>query len=166
MPRDYMAWSTSSWSDPDWTRLAPMQQWLYQTVSSQPRLSTCGVLDYIPARLTRLAKGIATPEVEKLREALCTTTPRPMLIYDSETAELLVRSYIRNDGLIRGKDQAKAIAKDWEAITSEHIAAAVVVELARLHAEHPEYKGWAGILQQSPHLLQEVRRHPQLKAVS
>lgn len=156
MARDYAAIYTNVWADSDWRRLNPRLQHGYWLFLTQPRLSPCGVLDFIPKRFAGLAAGLTACDVEGLVADLEAVAPRPWLIHDESTAEVLVRSYVRHDGLITGKRPAKAIAKDFDSISSSVIRQAVVDELRRLRREKPKLAGWDGIKEELPALLDLV----------
>lgn len=168
MSRDYAAIYTSIWSDPDWRALTRHQQHCYWMLVSQPKLSPCGVLDYIPGRMANLASDLTRVEVERVVSDLCMTRPRPFLVHDEETSELLVRSFVRHDSLIKGERPAKAIAKDFSAIISGTIRQAVVDELRAHRKTHPGLKGWGGIAEQDADLmaLLEQPTRPDLRAAS
>lgn len=156
MARDYAAIYTSVWADPHWTKLTPELQHTYWLVLSQPRLSPCGVLDWIPSRYRHMAAGLTPATLGQRVEALAATQPRPWLIVDLDTCELLVRSFVKWDSLITGARPAKAIAKDWASIASETIRHAVVCELHERFLAAPKLAGWKGIGEANDDLLQAI----------
>lgn len=168
MSRDYAAIFTSVWNNPDWRALDTRLQHGYWMFLTQARLSPCGVLDFIPKRFAGMAHGLTSDEVERLVRDLVATKPKPFLVVDDSTAELLVRTYVRWDGLIKAHRPAKAIAKDFDSITSPVIRQAVLDELRRLHVEHPEYKGWVGIDEESADLMGLIQApgRPKLEAIA
>src|SRR5690349_11147838 len=109
MPRDYAPLYTAIWNDPDWRRLRPLQQHMYMLLMSQYKVSYCGVLDWIPSRLVGHARGLAIEHIQTEVEGL---VGRDYLVLDADSSELLIRSFIRWDGLLRMERPAKAIAKD------------------------------------------------------
>jgi hypothetical protein len=154
MPRDYAPLYTSIWTnDEDWRTLRPEQQHMYMLLMSQYKVSYCGVLDWIPSRLTGHAKGMTVAYIEAEVENLLA---RDYLVLDPESSELLIRSFIRWDGLLKMGRPSAAIAKDYRSITSHRIKAAVLVELQRLRDEDPNMAGWASIERQDPDLLAEI----------
>lgn len=164
MSRDFAPIYTSIWNDDDFRALLPQQQHMYFLLISQHKISYCGVLDWLPSRLTRLAAGITRPYIDTHVNALADAG---YLILDPETAELLVRSFIRWDGLIKMERPAKAIAKDWRGITSDTIRNAVLTELRRVYTDNPDHAGWIGIRKQDPDLLALiVQRSAEIRAVS
>ena len=167
MARDYAAIYTSVWGDPDWRTLTPRLQHGYWLLLTQARLSPCGVIDFIPARFAGLAAGMGRAEVEEVARELCAAKPRPWLVHDEDTAELLVRSFVRHDQLMKLGRPAKSIAKDWQAITSSTIRQAVVVELRRLREKAPKLAGWKGLAEESQSLMDliDAAEAPTLRVV-
>ena len=153
MPRDYAPLYTAIWNDSDWCRLDPKLQHMYMLLVSQYKVSYCGVLDWIPSRLTKLAHGMTVPYIESLVENLC---GRNYLVLDDGSSELLIRSFIRHDGLLKMGRPSKAIAKDYRSIASTAIRRAVMTELQRLHEENKDLAGWGGIAEQDAALMGEI----------
>lgn len=153
MSRDYTAIYASIWADPDWRKLTMTLQHTYLLVVTQPRLSPCGVLEFNPRRMGKLAADLTPDAIEEAVDALCATRPRPWLIYDDDTGELLVRSFVRHDGTLKMPNPSKSIARDWRAIASTPLKDAVLTELRRGFKDHPKAKGWEGIKDQDPELM-------------
>lgn len=153
MARDYAAIHVSIWSDDHWRDLPARLQHGYWLLLTQPRLSPCGVLDFIPRRFAAMASGLTVSDVESLVRDLESASPRPWVVHDESTAELLIRSYVRHDGLITGARPAKAIAKDFDSVSSPHIRQVIVDELRRHRRDAPKLKGWDGIAEESPQLM-------------
>lgn len=127
--------------DDDFEQLGPIAQWLYvRVLLTDATLNYCGVADWRPKRLLRKAAGLtlgdvlgAAAELEQKRYAL----------FDLDSEEVLVRSYIRRDELLRNPKMAATVIKAYPAIASSTLRAAVVTEVLRIKAEHPEYSSWA-----------------------
>lgn len=156
MARDYAALYTTVWTDRDWRSLTVAQQHGYWLLLTQPKVSPCGVLDFIPGRLANLAADMSRGRIESVVDDLCKTQPRPYLVLDGETYELLLRSFVRWDSLIKSERPAKAIAKDWDAISSDTIRQAVLDELRAHRRALPDLKGWLGIKDQNPDLMRLI----------
>ncbi|TDE03448.1 hypothetical protein [Jiangella asiatica] len=153
MARDHARIEVGIWSDPDFICLDPADQHMYLLLVTSPRLSYCGVIDYVPARFTGLAKGI-TPA--KLKARLDSLAARRFLVIDYGTAEILVRSYVRHDGLLKLPNVTKAMASALMAVVSPVVRDTVVAELARARREEPDAKGWEGLAKTYPRLLEEI----------
>ena len=155
--RDHARISLEMWSDPDFQALAPGEQRLYLLILTQPRLSFAGVLDWFPKRIAPLARDCTVRRIE--REAAALEAAR-FIVIDHDTSELLVRSFVRHDGLLKQPNVAKAMVKDWQAIHSAQLRQVVVDELRRAYTEDRDLKGWPAVMEVLPVPLVEL---PQLK---
>lgn len=160
MPRDHARIQTAIWSDPDFRQLPERAQRMYFVVLSQPRLNYCGVLDYMP---TRLAKFSADSTPKTVGNAVSILENRGFVLVDPDTSELLVRSFVRHDGLLDSPNVTKAMVKDYWAVLSDDIKKAVVEELSRAYQEDSALKGWKGLHEASAALHSMVSVNPSRK---
>lgn len=139
MARDHARIKTAIWIDDDFLDLSRDAQHLYLLVVTQLKLSFCGVFEWRPLRIAKLAMGWTVPEVEataiELSKAL-------YLVFDQDSEEVIVRSFIRNDGLLSSPNITKAMLRDYSNTSSRDLRAVVVHELKRMHSENPRFKGW------------------------
>lgn len=149
MPRDHARIQTAIWSDPDFRQLPERAQRMYFLALSQPRLNYCGVLDYMPVRLAKFA---ADSSPRTVANAVSVLESRAFVVVDPETSELLLRSYVRHDGLLEMPNVTKAMVKDYNAVLSDDIKKVVLEELCRAYDEQPNLKGWQGLAEGSPEL--------------
>ena len=128
----------SIWQDDDWRDLSPLARYLYFTLLTSATLSHCGVADWRPARIAAL-NGMTAGEVEhfgaELIEAL-------YLVVDEGSEEVLIRSFIRNDGLMKQPKMAVAMASAHGSVASQGIRGVIVHELNRLREDYPNLSGW------------------------
>ncbi|MDK8496841.1 hypothetical protein QP920_10345 [Corynebacterium marquesiae] len=127
------------WNDTDFRNLTPAAQHLFFVLLSHPSLNHAGVGDWRPARLSGMAHSWAKADVEAAAGEL--VHERYVLI-DDETEEFLIRSYVRNDALLKQPRMATAVAKGLAEVGSSVLRGVVIFELRRLHDEQPELKGW------------------------
>lgn len=153
MARDHARIYVSIWSDEDFRALPVAAQHMWFTLLSQPRLSYCGVLDYLPTRLARLT---ARATVRSVTSAVATLEEHDFAATDTETGELLLRSFVRHDGLLSQPNVTKAMAKDYEAVLSDQLRLAIEAELIRAHKEDPDAKGWPVLEKAYPNLYSTV----------
>lgn len=139
MAREHARIKTEIWIDDDFLDLTMPAQHLYLLVISQMRLSFCGVADWRPGRIAKLAHRWTVAEVDAAAAEL---SARGYLVFDQESEEVLVRSFIRNDGLLSSPNITKAMLRDYADISSRELRGVVVHELIRLHEENPRLKGW------------------------
>lgn len=142
MARDHARIQVAIWSDPDFRRLDSTAQRMYLLLLSQPRLSYCGSLDYLPTRYAMLAPDEDDLSVEQAVKRL---EADRYVVVDRESHELLIRSYVRHDGLLASPNVTKAMVKDRAALLSEMLRAVVDDELNRAYLEDSKRLGWKGL---------------------
>ena len=127
------------WNDTDFRNLTPAAQHLFFVLLSHPSLNHAGVGDWRPARLSGLSSGWTKADVE---DAAGELVHELYVLIDEETEEFLIRSYVRNDALLKQPRMATAVAKGLAEVGSSVLRGVVIFELRRLHDEQPELKGW------------------------
>lgn len=147
MARDHARIKTSIWNDPDFLALRVAEQHLYLALASNKGLSRCGVIDYIPSRFDHLADDLTAPRFMKAIGGLRSAR---FVVLDERTQELLLRSYVRHDGVLDRVNMGKATGTAFEAVVSPIIRKAIGDELSRLMHEEPDLPGWAGLAITSP----------------
>jgi len=139
MPRDYAQIRQDMWSDDRWRGLTPMAQWLYMLLLSDPRLTYAGVTDWHPGKLSQRAKECTGRDV---LIAAAELSDDHFIVIDEETEEVMIRSYLKHDPLMRNPRLAVTMAKDFGAVASNKIRAAIVWELQRLKKAEPDLPAW------------------------
>ncbi|WP_199267531.1 hypothetical protein [Rhodococcus sp. JT-3] len=139
MAREFAPIKLSIWADDDWRELSIGAQHLYLVLLTSKTLSHCGVADWRPVRIAALAKGWTAVMVEESARELA---ERLYLVVDESTEEVLLRSFIRNDGLMKQPKMAVAMGRAHDMIASSAIRGVVVHELQRLRLDFPELNGW------------------------
>ena len=153
MAREHARIFVAVWGDRDFRALDRDEQRMYFTLVSQANLTYCGSLDYIPSRLASLAADEDEVSVEhsvKLLEA------GRFVVMDRTTQEVLVRSFVRWDGLLDSPNMTKAMLKARAALISDDLRSVVDSELWRAFREDPKRKGWPGFKQAAPELFRQV----------
>lgn len=119
----------SIWTDREFIGLGTAEQRLFFLLFSQPDLSNCGVLPYLPRRWARLASdtdlGVILTDLRPLADL-------GLVVIDRDTEELWVRSYMRIDEGFRVPNVAKSIAGAVEAVQSEPLRERIAAEFASL----------------------------------
>lgn len=139
MAREHARIQTAIWIDDDFLDLTREAQHLYFVMTTQMTLNFCGVTTWHTGRISQLAAGWTVAEVE---EAAAELSQNRYLIIDDTTGEVLVRSFIRNDGLLSSPNITKAMYRTFSEIGSRTLRGVVVHELKRLNQEQPHLKGW------------------------
>lgn len=114
------------WQDTDFASLKANVQRAYILAVSQPSVSFCGVVPYTPRRWAVMAAdttpGNISRSVGVLEEA-------GFVVTDLDTEELLVRSFIRHDGVLDSPNLIKAMWSDVRAVFSPRLRDAVLYEI-------------------------------------
>lgn len=119
----------SIWNDPDWVALDFGPQWLYELLLSQGALNHAGVTGLTPRRWARCARDVTVCEVEKFMAALAEAQ---FVVVDEETEELLIRAFVRRDGVADQPNVLKAALSDARQVVSPRLRAVLAAELRRL----------------------------------
>lgn len=153
MPRDYAQIRPDIWADDHWRTLTPGAQWLYMHLLTSPKLSHAGVTDWRPARIAKIARTLTQEGVRKYADELARER---FVLADDETEEIVIRSFVRHDGVLLNPNLWKSLGSAFADIYSAPIKAMVASEVRRLRDEHPDAivtpKGRQVDPWQSPHL--------------
>lgn len=137
MPRDRATIWTNLWADDDWRSLGPGAQWLYLHLLTTPTLNYVGVADWRPARISALSGPLTRASVEKFAHEL---EDARFVHVDDDTEEVMIRSFLRHDGLLQNPNLWKSVGLDFAAVGSNTLRAHIAHEARRLRDEFPN--GW------------------------
>lgn len=129
MARSYAQVGTNLWTEPTIRTLNKTQQRAYLLVLTQPELSRCGVLPY---RLKRLAALAGDDNPSSLRKDLKALAKTRHLVIDEDAEEILVRTYVRHDGLLAQPQIVATMVDDYQLIESPTLRLAFLAELRRI----------------------------------
>jgi hypothetical protein len=129
MARQFAQFQLRIWVDAEWTALTIEAQHLYALLLSQEDMGASGL---IPMRPRRWAKLSANGSVEKVMSALAELDDASFLVVDIETAEVLVRTFIRNGENYKHVRLLRIALDQAERAESPRIRSALGQELARL----------------------------------
>lgn len=152
MTREFAPVQTRIWTNPDFTNLSVPAQLLYLTCLSHPTITFAGVIDYRPNRLAALSP---TWDRDTIDQAARELEEQHFLIIDRDTEEAFIRSFHRNDGLMKQQNMSTSAARAIRQVASRHIHAWIAHELHRLKDEQPYIAGW-----KSDEMLQYLRDNP------
>lgn len=147
MARDHARIKVAIWRDQDFLALKVAEQHCFMSLLSNGGLSRVGVVDYVPARFVRLAADQSEP---KFRRAVKALRDSRFVLVDERTQELLIRSYVRLDGVFDRVNMGKAVGTAFESVVSTSLTQAIGHELARHMKEYPDLPGWEGLAATSP----------------
>ena len=141
MARDYAQIRLSIWDDDAFRGLSANAQHLYMVLLTSAKLDYCGVTDWRPGRIAALASDWTAADVENAAAEL---SKHLYVMVDVETEEVLLRSFIRNDGFMSQPNLGVSMMRALAGIASTALRQIIVHELKRLHDDHPDLKGWNG----------------------
>lgn len=147
---------SSIWEDADFLALTQQQQRLYLFLISQPNLNHAGLLPLTLRRWTRKATGLTAAE---LNEHLNMLAAHGFIVLDDDTEELLIRSFVRNDGVWKQPKVMGAMVSGAMEIESRALRRALLDEMDRipldeLSDEPTKYRGSDG-----PSIRTQVHEH-------
>jgi hypothetical protein len=139
LARDRANINTNLWVDPDWRDLDDAEQRLYMLLTTHPSLSYAGVADWRPGRLAAMSRDGSREGIDLAAKGL---QDKRFVFIDEGTEEILIRSFLRHDGLLKQPKLAVSMANAFGAVASREIQMIIVNELHRLNTEHPEWKAF------------------------
>lgn len=140
MANDYARVVRSIWADDDFRALSHDAQWLYFHLLTSPAINYCGVTDWRPKRIAALTDDLTEGAVEAASVDL---EGNLYTVVDRDSEEVLIRSFVRHDGLMSSPNMAAAMAKAHAATVSRCLRGVVIHELKRLQKDQPDLRGWA-----------------------
>ncbi len=169
MAREFARLLLSIRDDPGWQALTCLQQSAYCSIIASRDLSWAGVAPNLPSRFAGWSHELTVGRTRLAMDALAAAR---MIIVDDETDEVLVRTYIRYDGVLAKPNITRAMVKAFHAVHSGRLRSSIVTELAALHAQEPGLRGWSHVAQTDDELWEAIHGRgslpplPGLKAVS
>lgn len=130
MARNYAQLRSAIWQNESFkNELDVDAQWLYFVLLSQPNINTAGVLPLQERRWARFAHGMTGPRVTAALERL---NAYWYVVVDEDTEEVLVRTFIRHDGLWKQPNVLKSALGHVQSTVSPTLRAVLRYELSRL----------------------------------
>lgn len=120
---------TSIWEDADFLALDEQQQRMYLFLISQPNLNHAGLLPLTLKRWARKARGLTVADVER---TLAELAGLRFVVVDDDTEELLIRTFVRNDGVWRQPKVMAAMVSGAQEISSVVLRRALLEEMDNL----------------------------------
>jgi hypothetical protein len=114
--------------------------WLYDRLYLRPEMSRCGIIPFRPAAWALLGRNATEPKVRRwLRELAA----GGHLVIDEPMAEVLIRTFVRWDGLLGQPNVVANMVYDFHLIASKKIRLAFLQEFRRIwDLDIPD--GWRG----------------------
>lgn len=138
MARHYARVKVSIWSDQDFRSLSTDAQHLYFLLLTSAKTNMAGVSDWRPKRLASLADKWTA---RRVTDAGAELERRRYVVIDTTTEEILIRSFVRHDGVLAGPKTAAGMVREMSQVYSPKIIATVKAEVRRAAEENPSIKG-------------------------
>ncbi|MFI6308476.1 hypothetical protein ACIBCH_41840 [Amycolatopsis thailandensis] len=132
MAREHARILCRIWRDADFRGLTTDEQWMYKALLSQATISNAGVIAYTPRSWSKLAADMTEARVEA---ALSSLAAKRYVVVDEDTDELLVRTFMRNDGVSSNGKVFKNAMKVALQVQSEALRHVLAVELRKVDTE-------------------------------
>lgn len=139
MAREKASINLEIWGDADFRNLTGPAQALYFKLMSHPKLDYCGVTEFHPGRLAAMTNEQTADHVILAAQELSDSF---YCVFDQSTDEVMVRGFLRHDGVLLQPRLAVSAAKAYAAIASNKIRAVVVHEIIRFRRENPDLAAW------------------------
>ncbi|MFW9228595.1 hypothetical protein [Corynebacterium striatum] len=121
--RDFAQIKLSIWNDDAFLDLSHNAQLLYFVLISHPTMNRAGVGTWHAGRLAGMCSSWARRDVER---AACELIDGRFIVIDEDTDEFLVRTFVRHDGLMKQRNLATTMAREFAAVGSRAIKGVVV----------------------------------------
>jgi hypothetical protein len=115
----------SIWTDPEWLDLTSTQKLVYLQLISQPNVSKCGVLPFVPRRWAHMHPDLSADD---LIGALSALEAKRYVVIDRDTEEILIRTYLRYDEAWKQTNGTRGIQIEAQEIMSKRLLDAVIEE--------------------------------------
>lgn len=129
MARDHGRVLSKIWQDKEFRALPRTAQALYIQLLSQPNVNNAGIL---PLMLSKWAKGCDELTSEALMRDLAVLVDSAFIVVDTDSEEVLIRSFMRHDPGMKHPYIFKNALKMAEAAEGESIRRALGAELRRI----------------------------------
>lgn len=107
---------------------------------SHPTLSYAGVADWRPGRIAAFSQFADTTDVIEASHELVRGR---FILTDDVTEEVLVRSFVKHDGLLKQPKLTVSMCNAYAAIASTQLREVLAFEMQKLHAREPGLKAWS-----------------------
>ena len=139
MAREYAQLRIDLFNDTKFRDLTSGAQRLYMVLLAARSLTYAGVGDWRPNRLAYLAKDSTADTIEADAAELIAGH---YIVIDAGTEEVLVRSFIKWDGIIKQPRLAVSMSNAYREVLSERLRGVIAYELTKLKRANPDLPVW------------------------
>lgn len=140
MARDRASIRLDMWADQDWRDCPQGAQHLYMLLLSHPALSYAGVADWKPGRIAAMTEGMTAELVVQNARIL---RAGHFILTDDESEEVLIRSFIKHDGLMKQPKLTVSMTNAYAAVASRQIREVIAFEVQKLQKAEPDLNAWS-----------------------
>lgn len=127
---------TRIWAEnPEWRALSSSAQRVYLLALSQSNMSLCGIVPYTSRRWASFAADTKPADISA---AVTELEEHRFVLVDEDTEELMIRTFIKNDGVLGKSKVVIGMTREWANILSARLRKAVLEGLGsefRAHAD-------------------------------
>lgn len=139
MARDRASIRIDMWGDGDWRDLPQPAQHLYMLLLSHPKLSYAGVTEWHPGKLAAMTSGVDAGQVVASGAVL---ESLGFIVVEPSTDEVLVRSFIKHDGLMKQPKLVVSMTTAYAAVASRRIQLVIAHEVQKMRDREPDLRAW------------------------
>lgn len=139
MARDRASIRIDMWGDGDWRDLTRDAQHLYMLLLSHPTLSYAGVAEWHPGKLAAMSYGATAAEIVADAAAL---ESHGFIVVEPDTDEVLIRSFIKHDGLMKQPKLVVSMTTAYAAVASRKIQLVIAHEVQKMRDREPGMRAW------------------------
>lgn len=139
MARDRASIRIDMWGDGDWRDLPRGPQHLYMLLLSHPKLTYAGVTEWHPGKLAAMTHGSDAAEIVAFGAVL---ESRGFIVVEPSTDEVLIRSFIKHDGLMKQPKLVVSMTTAYAAVASRRLQLVIADEVQKMRDREPEMRAW------------------------
>lgn len=139
MARDRASIRIDMWGDGDWRDLPIGAQHLYMLLLSHPTLSYAGVAEWHPGKLAAMTNNMTPAGV---LESAAVLESHGFIVVEQNTDEVLVRSFIKHDGLMKQPKLVVSMTTAYAAVASRRIQLVIAHEVQKMREREPDLRAW------------------------
>jgi hypothetical protein len=130
MPRDHGRVLCRIWQDPVFRARTPEAQRLYVVILTQQNVNNAGV---VPLMMSKWAKASEHTTINDVATALSELVDHRFVLVDGDTEEAFIRSFMRNDGVVKQPNVLKNALRMAKTVESPTLRFEMAQELRRLN---------------------------------
>jgi hypothetical protein len=140
MAREHANVRLDMWGDRDWRALTSDAQRLYLLLLTHPETNRAGVSDWRPGRLSQMCSDKSADDVRVIARELIANY---FIAVDEVTEEVLIRSFVKYDGVLKQPNMTVTMVNDWTGVASERLRGIVAFEVKKIRGRFPDWTIWS-----------------------